>query len=603
MSKIPAFKNKNRWTVFKTGAVAITLFVIATALYEFSPFLLDIFQSAVSKLSGQTTGVRPAVSSLRGFIYDQNFNELAVSYRLYSLNARPAEVTDYKDTAQALAQATGKQPASIERRLKSSRELIRLADMLEEPQAAEIAALNLPGVFCTPAEYRFYPAHTAASHVLGFMDGNTGLAGLEGRYDAVLSSHTQRSNPIPPGIDLKGQQNVGAGRVDLILTLDLHLQRRLEQVIKTYLNSQKLEKGMGLLLEPGTGRILALVNQPSFNPNYFWKAQEGSRENRIYSQLLDCDLIRPVLVRAAAIERGGVEGDPLLPVTVAAPDYGFSPDTLDSFSRRIRLYDPVSSAWEGGASQESQEGRPTAITGVQIGATLASLVNGGWRITPFVIDSIYDHATKNRLYRKDTSTWTHILDPALGVKIRRNLFADWLSAPDNKILYQAEKMQRNFTGDPGRLAMQRLFVGMVPAQYPKYLLVLAVESSAMRPQEQKAVKDDTLVQLGSRILSYAEAHPPQPAQATAPPALNEDNKHQFFISQRLAGPKTFEEGETRTATMPALQGLSLRKALQKMTPYKLKVNIRGSGTVVAQSPRAGASLLGANECTLTLNEP
>ena len=602
MSKIPAVKSKNRWRVFRTGAVVIALFAVGTALYAFSPFLLDLFQSALSRLSSQTTSVRPAISTLRGSIYDQNFNELAVSYRLYSLNARPAEVTDYKGTAQALAQATGRKPVGIERSLKSSRQLIRLADMLEEPQAAEISALNLPGVFCTPAEYRFYPAHTAASHVLGFMDGNTGLAGLEGRYDAVLASRALRGNPIP-GIDFEEQQELGAGRVDLILTLDLHLQRRLEQVIKSYLASQRLEKGMGLLLEPGTGRILALVNQPSFNPNYFWKAQEGSRENRIYSQLLDCDLIRPVLVRAAAIERGGVEGDPLLPVTVAAPDYGFSPDMLDSFARRIRLYDPVSSAWEGGASQETQEGRPTAITGVQIGATLASLVNGGWRITPFVIDSIYDHATKNRLYRKDTATWAHILDPALGVKVRRNLFADWISAPDNKILYQAEKMQRNFTGDPERLAMQRLFVGMVPAQYPKYLLVLAVESSAMRPQEQKAVKDDTLVQLGSKILSYAEAHPPQPAQATVPPALSEDNKHQFFISQRLAGTNTLDEGETRTAIMPALQGLSLRKALQKMTPYKLKVNIRGSGTVVAQSPRAGTSLLGANECTLTLNEP
>ena len=65
---------------------------------------------------------------------------------------------------------------------------------------------------------------------------------------------------------------------------------------------------MGLLIEPGSGRILALMNQPSFNPNYFWKASETNRVNRIYNHLLDKKLVRPILARAAAIEREGLEG-------------------------------------------------------------------------------------------------------------------------------------------------------------------------------------------------------------------------------------------------------------------------------------------------------
>ena len=122
--------------------------------------------------------------------------------------------------------------------------------------------------------------------------------------------------------------------------------------------------------------MLVLVNQPAFNPNYFWKARDDNRVNRIYSQLLDRDLIRPIMARAAAIERGGLDGAPLLPATVAAPDYGFSGDMLHDFARRIRLFDSVSDNWEGGASQDNREGSQEAVTGVQIGATLASLVNG-----------------------------------------------------------------------------------------------------------------------------------------------------------------------------------------------------------------------------------
>ena len=54
--------------------------------------------------------------------------------------------------------------------------------------------------------------------------------------------------------------------------------------------------------------------------------------------------------------------------------------------------------------------------------------------------------------------------------------------------------------------------------------------------------------------------------------------------------------------MPALRGLSLRKALQKIDPYKMKVSFNGSGKVIAQYPPAGTSLLGMNECMLTLDE-
>ena len=61
-----------------------------------------------------------------------------------------------------------------------------LAKDLDENQANQINALNLPGIGCKASEMRFYPGHTAASHVLGFMGDGVGLAGVEGKYDTVL---------------------------------------------------------------------------------------------------------------------------------------------------------------------------------------------------------------------------------------------------------------------------------------------------------------------------------------------------------------------------------------------------------------------------------
>ncbi len=608
MAKIVSAKNRKKRRGLK---IFVSVFLLAAAgavLYGIPPSLLDInriIQPAAGKIPFHPAGSEPAVSVLRGTIYDQRFNELAVSYRLYSLLLRPAEIADHSAVAEALAPVIHKTPEEIESGMKSSRQTVTLMEDLDENQAAAIKALELPGVLCTPLDVRFYPAHTAASHVLGFMGENAGLAGVEGRYDAVLAARMVRSGAVAD-IDFKGRESLGPAAVDLILTLDLGLQRQLERLLHEYLSSQHMDKGMGLLLEPGSGRILALVNQPSFNPNYFWKANEGNRVNRIYSHLLDKDLIRPILVRAAAIEREGIDGPPLLPPTVAPPDYGFTESMLDNFEHRIKLYDSVSDNWEGGASQENLEGTQTAVTGVQMGATLASLVNGGWRIAPYLIDSLYDHGSDSRLYRKsDGIGRAHVLDPALSVKVRRNLFSSWVSKEDDTIVYMAEKEGAGRQTRSGEYSRQRLFAGLVPAMHPRYLLLVAVESGENRPEPKVEADGEgrSLEQLGRDLLSHVAAHPPQPAASEAPPPRSEENMRQFFISKRLARHRIPEEIAAHSATMPGLRGLSLRKALQRIDPYRMRVRINGSGTVVAQYPLPGTTLLGTqHECILTLED-
>ena len=316
-------------------------------------------QSAVGKISSLSAGRSPAEAVLRGTIYDRKFNELAVSYRLFSVSVEPGEVINLQKTAEALAPFIGRKAEVIQQRLRDLSGTVELADDLDEEQAAQIEALGIKGVSCKATEVRFYPGHTAASHVLGFMGDGVGLAGVEGKYDAVLQAGPFRSNNIPD-IDFKGQASLGAGAADLILSLDLDLQRQLESRFRQYLASHDAAKGMGLLIEPGSGRILALVNQPSFNPNYFWKAKETSRVNRMYNHVLDKSLIRPILARAAAIEREGLSGPGLLPETVAAPDYGFTSDKLAAFEEQIQLYGSVFGNWESGPVTDQSVQEPVS---------------------------------------------------------------------------------------------------------------------------------------------------------------------------------------------------------------------------------------------------
>jgi len=527
---------------------------------------------------------------------------MAVSYRLFSLLINPVEVGDRRRTAEALAPLINDKAENIEARLKNAQYSMVLADDLDERQAGQVAALQLRGVSCKAGEVRFYPGHTAASHVLGFMGDGVGLAGVEGKYHTVLQPGGFSKSNIPD-IEFQGQESLGKTGTDIVLTLDLDLQKRLENRFREYLSTQGAEKGMGLLIEPGSGRIVALVNQPSFNPNYFWKANESNRVNRIYNHVLDKELIRPILARAAAIERQGLDGPGLLPATVAAANYGFSDAQLNVFEQQIQLYGSVFGNWESGPAAPEQSGAEPVVTGVQVGVTLASLVNGGWRITPYVVDSIYDHATAKRYSRSSEATEKrHVLDPALGVKIRRELFTKWLAEQEDEVVFTADRLQVTPEKAFSRYSMQELFVGLAPAKQPKYLLLLAIEQDHLLPaQDDKRNDKAALEQMGKELLAILAKTPPPAGLPDKPPEKSQENLRQFFISKRLNFRNTPGKANEPPPVMPQMRGMSLRRGLQQIDAYKMKVRINGSGRIVAQYPLPGQPLTGVDECILTLD--
>lgn len=196
---------------------------------------------------------------LRGTIYDRSLKELAVSYHLFSLFVHPAEIKDRKEAAALLGQVLEESPDILEVQLKSRQRVIELADDLDKEQAEAVNNADLPGVYCKSEEVRFYPAHTAASHVLGFVGEGIGLAGVEGRYDTLLQPGAFRKEDVQE-IDLSDQPILGRKATDVVLTLDIDIQKQLEKRFRSYLDQQGAVKGMGVLLEPLTGKVLAVMN-------------------------------------------------------------------------------------------------------------------------------------------------------------------------------------------------------------------------------------------------------------------------------------------------------------------------------------------------------
>ena len=527
---------------------------------------------------------------------------MAVSYRLYSLLVDPAEIVDRLEVAQQLARHLDEQPERLAAKLKDAHGVTVLAEDLDEQQVEGIRSLELKGVTCKTGNVRFYPGHTTASHVLGFMGDNVGLAGVEGKYDAILQGGGFSKTNIPD-INFDHRGSLGSEGADLMLTLDLDLQRQVENRLRSHLAAQGADKGMGMVIEPGTGRILALVNQPSFNPNYFWKASENNRINRMYNYVLNKELIRPILARAAAIERGGLGGPALPPPTVAAVNYGFTEEQLAAFERQIQLHGSVFGNWESGPGVPEQGEAEPVVTGVQVGVTLASLVNGGWRITPYVVDSLYDHKTNKRYVRSNEAMEKiHVLDPALGVMIRRDLFTNWLQEQENLVVFSAGNVQirreKQFSG----FSIQTLFAGFAPVRQPKFLLLMAIEQDHLFPKtNDQGSGFGALERMGKDLLAGFVKNQTMEDIAAAPPERSGENLRQFFISRRLNSREVPDKISEPVHVMPQMRGMSLRRGLQQIDRYKMKIRVNGSGRIIAQYPLPGQSLLGVDECILTLD--
>ncbi len=534
-------------------------------------------------------------------MYDRLFNEMAVSYQLYTLAVHPAELASRARAAGALAGILGEDRDTLAEVLGRPQRVIELADDLDEGQAAAIGRLHLEGLYLRPREERFYPAHTVAAHLLGFTGDGVGLAGVEGRYDIVLQPGEFRSGDVPE-IDFAGHQILGRTTTDLVLTVDLDMQKLVGQRLRDYLQSRMSRRGMALVLDPAEGRILVMTSRPAFNPNYFWQADGESRRNRLFTDRLDLALVRDLLVRAAAVRREGDLGRDLLPETVAAPDFGISADEIGELARLVGMYRPAARdllVTDGGSRTEPSDG--TTVNCMQMAVGLAGLVNGGWYIDPWLLDSLYDHATGRRyVRRRDATRRELVLEPAMGIRIRRELLLAGRGKKEAATIFTGTVNRVVREGHFSRYLRQEALVGVMPAGAPRLLLLMVVERDGLDPLPRRKGKELSLAGLGRKLLPKLAARlalqPPQ----QVPVARNPENFHQFLISRRIdyrESPGTMAEKEAR---MPDVIGLSLRQGLQRLGRQRVRVTIRGSGRIVAQQPAAGTPLHDVTDCVLTL---
>jgi cell division protein FtsI (penicillin-binding protein 3) len=249
----------------------------------------------------------------RGMIKDRNGEPLAVSTPVVSIWVNPREAMGDELDVPALAGALGLNPADLRARISknSGREFLYLKRHLAPAEADPILAREFPGVYGLTEYQRFYPEGEVTAHIIGFTNlDDSGEEGVELSFDKVLRGIPGQKQVVR---DLKGNKVKDVALLkaprpgeDVQLSFDARAQYMAYRELAAAVEQQGAKAGAVVAIDVQTGEVLAMVNQPSYNPNNRTKLNLADMRNRAVIDMFEPGSVMKPFTIAAALEAGKV---------------------------------------------------------------------------------------------------------------------------------------------------------------------------------------------------------------------------------------------------------------------------------------------------------
>ncbi len=273
---------------------------------------LQVFDKEFLRTQGDLRTIRTeTITAHRGMILDRHGEPLAVSTPVETIWANPQEVKLDDPKLAALAQALEMPLADLKQQFSRSqhREFIYLRRQMPPAQARAVTALGLPGIYTRQEYRRYYPAGEVAAHLVGFTNiDEKGQEGLELIYDQWMNGIDgkktvlkDRRGYIVKDLNLISDAQPGN---NLQLSVDLRLQYLAYRELKAAVEAHKAISANLVMLDAKTGEVLAMVNQPSYNPNNRANLQPAALRNRAVTDLFEPGSTVKIITMAAALESG-----------------------------------------------------------------------------------------------------------------------------------------------------------------------------------------------------------------------------------------------------------------------------------------------------------
>lgn len=582
--------------------------------------------------------------STRRNIYDRNFKELAVSFKLNSVYAFPIQIAEPEYTADKLAEVLGLESNTVFKLLKKKQNVVWIAQNIEPTVAGKLRDLDLQGIKIEPAEQRYYPKHFSAAHVVGFLKENQGIAGIECFYDSVL-----RGGPVSTAVTMPGMSvpdTIAANNIGhLVLTLDMRIQQLIEEKLDVLLEKTSARAAKAVVMALDTGEILALANQPSFDPNRFWDFDKSARSNRVIDKSVTPYVMDRLLQLAEIAETEDQKRKELIKQIYAgsqwkqikkgvylSPEIAWKQASSEPGKANSQTKKVIGSAvdlpqfMDEEVNSDNDDDMPTRLSTMELAETVLTLTADGAKpVRPHLLSGFWNE-TVDELYSSYTELDGQDIESQKSGEEKR-LFAKLPKQDDSDLVVieslvdvsLLKKSLANTDSINGQSlqnedtvvdeeGFQSVLVALTPAEKPEIAMVVVLDQAKINPKQPSPVRA-VGYEIADNILSWSRDIAITPAadyQKTRVAKFYNEWKNGIPVEKEE--PKVVAVAATphkealfdKAGIMPDLTGYSLRKALQELQQFGVEINIDGSGWVMDQIPVAGVALEG-KECVLKLS--
>jgi len=251
------------------------------------------------------------VPAHRGMITDRHGEPLAISTPVESVWANPRELVASPGELARVAALLDTKAEQIQRLLgqRKDREFVYLRRHMAPDKAQQVIALDIPGIYLQQEYRRYYPAGEVASHLIGFTNvDDRGQEGLELAYDKWLSGEAGAKRVVKDGRRhiVENVENIRSARPgkSLALSIDRRIQYLAYRELKAAVQQHHAHSGSIVVLDSRSGEVLALANQPSFNPNNRRHLTADKLRNRAMTDVFEPGSTMKPFIIAAALQSG-----------------------------------------------------------------------------------------------------------------------------------------------------------------------------------------------------------------------------------------------------------------------------------------------------------
>ncbi len=581
----------------------------------------------------------------RGAIYDRNNAALAVSLEMDSCYAEPRNIEDINVAATRLAPLLGLSKEGLEKKLTASKNFVWLQRRITPDLVERIKKLELEGVCFVKESKRFYPNAEIAGHVIGFTGLDPeGLEGIELKYDTTLLGNTgylvTERDALGRDIAQKGQvvKRSSKGQ-NVTLTLDKNIQYLAEKELEKAVLSSRAKAGMVLVMEPQTGKILAMANYPAFNPNAYSKYGPQQSRNKLVADSFEPGSTFKVFLVAAALEEkvigpndgfncengnyniGGRTihdthrygylkvadilkyssniGAAKIGTRLGADQlyrylkaFGFGDKSGIDLPGEATGYLRNKKSWYGVDLATISFGQGVSATSIQLTAAMSAVANGGSLMRPYLVEKIADD-NGNVMQHVTPQTRQQVISPETAKIVAKMMegvaveggtgtsaaVEGFRVAGKTGTAQKVDPLTRGYSVDKRTAS----FIGFIPADNPRLTILVVIDEPKTSPYG-GVVAAPAFSAIARQSLCYLKVQPSTPIKPKTE-RLMVDNQVTAPATVAAAEGVITEGGEG--VVMPNFRGMSMRQVLRVMEKRNLNVKLMGSGRAAEQSPPPG----------------